>query len=56
MASSQALPEDVWQRLDVNTTEAQISITVALAEAEKRMIAGELLDQSLGLIVGSSQR
>lgn len=39
-------PRMYGERLDVNTTETRISITAALAEAEQRIIAGQLLDQS----------
>lgn len=46
-------PKMYGERLDVNTTETRISITAALAEAEQRIIAGQLLDQSVGLIEGS---
>lgn len=46
-------PKMYGDRLDVTTTETRISITAALAEAEQRFIAGQLLDQSVGLIEGS---
>lgn len=45
-------PKMYGERLDVNTTETRISITAALAEAEKRVMDGRLFDQSVGLLVG----
>jgi hypothetical protein len=47
-------PRVYGERLDVNTVATRISISAALAEAEQRVIAGQLLDQSVGLIEGSS--
>jgi hypothetical protein len=44
--ASKLYPRVYGERLDVTTTETRISITAALAEAEQRIIAGELLDQS----------
>jgi len=46
-------PRIYGERLDVSMTEARISITAALAEAERRIIDGQLLDQSVGLVEGS---
>jgi hypothetical protein len=41
------------ERLKVNTTDTRNNMTAALAEAEHRMMAGQLQDQNVGLIEGS---
>ncbi len=38
-------PKMYGERLDVNTVETRISITAALAEAERRVIAGQVADR-----------
>ena len=49
-------PKMYGERLDVNTIETRISITAALAEAEQRIVAGQLLDQSVGLVEGPNPK
>jgi hypothetical protein len=49
-------PKMYGERLDVNTIETRISITAALAEAEQRIVAGQLLDQSVGLAEGPNPK